>query len=271
MDQQRLILLVVFGFSLVMLWEGWQKYQHPQRSATPVVATQNAASGTVPEVPVATNSNVTSTAPAVPGAIAAAPVVTGETLLVTTDTLKARIAAQGGNIVHLELLQHKETADDSRNFVLFDTAKPHVYMAESGLIGEGLPTHKTVYTFVPGDYELKPGTDKMEVRLKAPEVDGIQVTKILTFSRGSYVIDVSYEIVNQGAAALAPYAYFQLARDGKPAESDSKMVRTFTGAAVYTDAEKYRKLDFSDIEKGKVKLPSKVKDGWIGITQYNYY
>lgn len=190
--------------------------------------------------------------------------------MVTTDTLKAQIAAQGGNVVHLELLKHKETADDSHNFVLFDTVKPHVYLAESGLIGEGLPTHKTLYTLAPDNHELKPGADNVEVRLTAPEADGIQVTKILTFTRGSYVIDVAYEIANRGATALTPYAYYQLARDGKPAESDSKMVRTFTGAALYTDAEKYRKLDFSDIEKGKVKLPAKVKDGWIGVVQHYF-
>ena len=29
MDTQRLILLVIFSFSLLMLWEAWQKEQHP--------------------------------------------------------------------------------------------------------------------------------------------------------------------------------------------------------------------------------------------------
>ncbi|MBS1171750.1 MAG: 60 kDa inner rane insertion protein, partial [Proteobacteria bacterium] len=30
MDSQRLILLLVFTFSLVMLWDGWQKYNQPK-------------------------------------------------------------------------------------------------------------------------------------------------------------------------------------------------------------------------------------------------
>jgi YidC/Oxa1 family membrane protein insertase len=29
MDTQRLILFIVFSFSILMLWDAWQKEQHP--------------------------------------------------------------------------------------------------------------------------------------------------------------------------------------------------------------------------------------------------
>jgi YidC/Oxa1 family membrane protein insertase len=32
------------------------------------------------------------------------------------------------------------------------------------------------------------------------------------------------------------------------------MVSTFTGPAVYTDQDKFQKIDFADIEKGKAKV-----------------
>jgi hypothetical protein len=31
MDNRRLLLLLVFSFSLVMLWDAWQKYNQPKR------------------------------------------------------------------------------------------------------------------------------------------------------------------------------------------------------------------------------------------------
>jgi YidC/Oxa1 family membrane protein insertase len=193
-----------------------------------------------------------------------------KSVVVRTDSLMAEISAQGGDIVHLELLNHKAAGHESGNFVLFDRMTPHVYVAESGFIGEGLPNHKTLFEIEPGNRELKPGVEKIEVRLKAPESGGIQITKTLNFSRGSYVIAVGYEVTNRAVTAVAPYAYFQLARDGKPVESDTSMVKTFTGPALFTQEGKFQKLDFSDIEKGQLKLPARVADGWIGMVQHYF-
>ncbi len=38
------------------------------------------------------------------------------------------------------------------------------YLAQSGFIGDKLPNHKTVWQLEPGDYVLKPGQDRVEVR-----------------------------------------------------------------------------------------------------------
>ncbi|HNH36020.1 MAG TPA: membrane protein insertase YidC, partial [Rhodocyclaceae bacterium] len=51
MDNRRLILLMVFGFSLVMLWEAWQKQSHPQPA--PVAGTQAPAASGAAAVPAA--------------------------------------------------------------------------------------------------------------------------------------------------------------------------------------------------------------------------
>jgi len=62
---------------------------------------------------------------------------------VHTDTMLAEIDTQGGDIVYLELLQHKDTLHETKNFVLF--GPEHRYVAQSGLIGEGLPNHRTLF------------------------------------------------------------------------------------------------------------------------------
>ena len=104
--------------------------------------------------------------------------------------------------------------------------------------------------------------------------NGVSVTKVLRFHRGSYVVDVSYELVNAGAAALQTQAYFELARDGAAAEHTGGMiggVSTFTGPARYTDEKKFEKITFSDIDKAKDDAQEVVaKDGWVAMVQHYF-
>ncbi|MBL8486455.1 MAG: membrane protein insertase YidC [Rhodocyclaceae bacterium] len=274
MDNRRLILLLVFSFSLLMLWEAWQKQGQPAPAAgAPAAAAKGAAA--VPAAPAATLAPPASPGASVgvPGAVpgAAPPAAGAPTVSVTTDLYKADISAQGGDLVRLELLRHKASGDKTKNFVLFDAAMPHFYQAQSGLTGDGNPNHRTPYALAPGNRELKAGEDKLELRLEAPAANGLKVAKVYTFHRGSYVIDVAHEIENQGTAPVSPYAYFRLVRDGKPAEQPGGFgVATFTGPAVFTEAEKFQKVEFEEISKGKAKYASKADNGWVAIVQHYF-
>ncbi|HTJ97877.1 MAG TPA: membrane protein insertase YidC, partial [Rhodocyclaceae bacterium] len=134
--------------------------------------------------------------------------------------------------------------------------------------------HKTAFSLAKSEYTLGEGDDTLEVRLTAPAANGLKVAKIYTFKRGSYTIDVSYEITNTGSAAVTPYAYFQTIRDGKEPEGQAHGllggVSTFTGPAVYTEADKYQKVSFSDITKDKAKFAHKADNGWIGVVQHYF-
>jgi YidC/Oxa1 family membrane protein insertase len=265
MDNRRLILLLVFSFSLVMLWDGWQKHNHPKVEAP--AASQTAG------VPTPTPSATAGTAAAVPGQPAATPAAAAAPkAIVRTDILVAEISAQGGDIVRLELTQHKATEDRSRNYVLFDNGEKHNYAAQTGLIGNGLPTHKTLFSLGAQNLELKDGEDAVTLRLDAPATaDGIKVAKLITFHRGSYQTEVSYEITNGSGAPIAPHAYFQFTRDGKPAEQPGGFgVQTFTGPAFYTEAEKYQKVAFEDIAAKKAKFVTKAADGWAAMVQHYF-
>ncbi len=151
-----------------------------------------------------------------------------------------------------------------------ETSKDHTYVAQTGLIGEGLPNHKTEFKLAPGTYELKPDSDKLDVRLEAPEANGLKVAKIYTFHRGSYQIDVGYEIANQRQAPLTAHAYYQLTRDGKVPEASMTNIATFTGPAIYTDEGKFQKVEFADVDKGKAKFVQKAKDGWLAVVQHYF-
>lgn len=276
MDSQRLILFFVFTMSVFLLYEGWQRDQHPQATAAkgvPAAQIPNAPAvtpmaGGAPPVP----GTELSAKPATPAATVVAPVVAaadrGQIIKVETDLYSAEISTTGGDLVGLSLRKHGSVSDPKKNFVLFNRASDQVYFAQSGLIGSNLPNHQTVYTAASTEYRLSDGAPGLEVRLEAS--GDVKAAKILRFHRNSYVIDVVHEVTNTGSAPVEAFAYFQLVRDDKSPEGTSKMVPTFTGAAVYTDKEKFQKVAFGDIDKGKIPYPKNANDGWIGMLQHYF-
>jgi YidC/Oxa1 family membrane protein insertase len=144
------------------------------------------------------------------------------------------------------------------------------------LLGDNLPSHKTPYEAERRTYVLGDGQDVIEIRLKARDGNGAEVVKRLRFKRGSYVIEVAYDITNKTDRPLSPFAYFQFLRDGNPPSEEAAQtsafagVTTFTGPAIYTDEAKFAKVDFGDVAKGKQSHVKKAKDGWIAIVQHYF-
>ena len=265
MDTQRSALLIVFLFSLFMLWDGWQRFTQPP--AAPAVATDvTAAQSAGAQAPVPTVSSAAAPSD-VPQTTAVAQTAAAR---VETDLFIADVSAEGGSIIRLELLKHHAGPESEGNFVLLDNGGANLYHAQSGLIGDGMPTHKTVYQLPQGELKLADGQDKVELRMTAAGPDGVAVTKVLTFNRGSYRIDTRFEIANNSSAPVAAHAYFQLLRDGKAVSAGTSMLSTFTGPAFYTEAGKYQKVDFSDIDKGKAKFVTKAPDGWVALVQHYF-
>ncbi len=260
MDTRRLILVLIFTFSSFMLWENWQKYNQPKPAD---IAAAAPVSGAAPTPSAALQAKAAPGTPPV-----ATPASTAETFSITTDLLKATISAQGGDLVSLELLNYKEHDNNQKNFDLFDAK--HRYMAQAGLIGEGLPTHRANFKDANGATTLADGANELKVRLESTEQNGIKVAKILTFKRGSYLIDVAWEVTNGSDKAIAPHAYFQLQRDDAAPAGETAMVSTFTGPAVFTDAEKYQKIDFSSIADNKAKFTKTADNGWLAMVQHYF-
>jgi YidC/Oxa1 family membrane protein insertase len=267
MDTQRLILLVIFSFSVVMLWQSWERTQRPaSQVSAPAVRSPNEG---VPVPSRGAESAAPATiarAPGVPGAGEA--VAAGEVVRVRTDLVVADINTVGATLQRLELLKQKAQADDNKDFVLLGPS--YAYSAQSGLIGEGFPNHRSVWKPLPGPRELAPGNDKLEVRFTAQGPNGLEVQKVYTFRRDHYQIDVAFELRNTGGSPISTDAYYQLVRDDKDPPGQTAMMKTFFGPAYYTEKTKYHKLTFADIEKGNVELPAHATDGWIGMVQHYF-
>ena len=114
------------------------------------------------------------------------------------------------------------------------------------------------------------GTNELVLRFESPEMGGVRLVKTYTLKRGAYVVDVRHEVINAGGQAVNPQLYVQLVRDGNKPAGESSFYSTFTGPAFYTEAKKFQKVDFSDIEKGKADFVTASPDGWVAMVQHYF-
>jgi len=296
MQMQRTILWIVFSMSLLFLWDGWQRHngkpsmfggpppaQTDAKSASPAPGgAAGTAAGSDASIPSAPASSAAPPPAAAPGAAAAsapagapAPGARAQAVSLRSDVLALDIDAVGGQVLRAELLQHKASADavgtGSDHVVLLHDLPGQVYTAQSGLVGapqgSSFPTHRTAFTVVEGPRELPGGGAELKL---AAESGGVRLVRSYVLKPGSYALELSDEVTNTGEAPLRPTLYMQLTRDGNKPPGESKFYSTYTGPVVYTEAQKFQKVDFSDIEKGKGEHAKAASDGWAGIIQHYF-
>jgi YidC/Oxa1 family membrane protein insertase len=282
-DIRRTILWVIFAFSLVLLWDQWQVYNGKSPTFLPSTKPHVAAAApgqtgtgaaTVPPVAATTPGGVPAVAgdatgaAAVPGGMTPA-ATASQRVVVTTDVLKLTFDTEGGTLVQSEFIQHDDLTDKGTPFVLLDQSPNRFYVAQTGLIGGAFPTHKTPMTFT-GERTLKEGMDDLVLRFESPDLGGVKLVKTWTLKRGAYDMVVRHEIVNTGTAPVSPQLYLQLVRDGNKPPGESSFYSTFTGPAVYTEAKKYQKIDFKDIEKGKLDFVKESANGYVAMVQHYF-
>jgi len=298
MEFQRTIIWVVFGMSLILLWDRWQVTQGHSAFFFPSATTgASKAPVSAPTANVAPNPDAVVPAPgaqntAVPGADAtpAATTAPAELVQIQTDLLRVDFDAQGAVLMRAELLQQNVSADwtasglagfvsGSRpgpveHVVLFDRSATREYLAQSGLIGgadsTSLPNHRsTRFEVLPGPRALSEGQQELSVRFEA-QSGGVLLRKIFVFKRGRYDIEVRHEVENVGNEPVSPSLYLQLTRDNGKTEGESRFYKTYTGPAAYTDAEHYRKISFDDIAKNDAPQIKPADNGWLAMVQHYF-
>ena len=249
MDTKRLILFVIFSFSLMLLWDSFQK-QNPE-----IKQTVN-KDESLPQI-----SKDLASETDLPQTIAKFSLNSGDSIKINTDLLTLNVNTVGGDIRELRFNQHQAAEGKSKYLLMTDLGNPLFYVAQSGLLGNALPTHKSEFSASQKTYQMD--SDTLIVPLVF-ENKNVQVKKVFEFNRNSYLIKTTFEILNKSNKIIKPSAYYQFVHDGLSSQG-SVMMPTFTGPAFFTEKEKFEKLDFSDVDK---KPFSKItNDGWIGIIQ----
>ncbi len=271
MDNQRLFLFVALSFVVLLLWQAWIKDYGPVTQTQPAPAeTEQPITGTAPgeDVP-----PVTGVVPAAKEGLMPEEIVlnTGQQIHVETDTLSAVIDTVGGDLRRADLLTYPITMKpDSPPFRLLNDTMPDLFVVQSGLrTPDGAePTHHAEYHADQNYYRLDAAADTLQVPLHWRSPEGVEVTKLYTFHRSGYVVNIDYQVKNGSAADWRGREYRQLQRSPLAAASQSKFIRTYTGAVLYSPDDKYQKVSFADMDKSA--LDRNITDGWAAMIQHYF-
>jgi YidC/Oxa1 family membrane protein insertase len=256
-----------------------EKRNNPLAAAVPSVPTGEAAATPAPSaVPAADGAVPQAAAPADQAVAAAQPVdanAPARTLTVTTDVLEVEISLRGAELVRADLLQYPvRKGGDEAVRLLRDNGAGDEYVLQTGLTGAGgqpadFPTHLALFDTPFNGFRLEDGLDELHVPFTWTSPSGVEVTKTLTFRRGSYRIDVQYEVRNGSEASWSVAPYAQIQRD-MPAVKRSYFdvdSYSFTGPA-YWDGGKYEKLKISN--DTDARFNREFAGGWFAALQHHF-
>ena len=283
METRKLVLLMIFSVSLLMLWDNWQAYQgnptllgfsteQPQNPDNQAGSPSSTSSeqqandlpnpaqslpGSESSVPEASASSLTGRPPE------------GELITVLTEVLELKFSTQGGQLVSSKLLKHPDSENPDQPVQLFEQSPSRTYLGQVGLVGvKGAPNHRTSYSVVQsGDEVDSQGNRKVVFQATSA---GIENTLSYTIPNTRYDIAVDFQIRNLSENAVSPSAYVQITRDSRPLESDSTFYATFTGPAIYSPEKKYEKIDFDDIADNSAEYAESSTSGWIAMIQHYF-
>ncbi|MXZ80168.1 MAG: membrane protein insertase YidC [Gammaproteobacteria bacterium] len=280
MQFQRILLFIALGLTLMMIWTSWLDFQanynadgSAEQAESPVTPggvsleevpeAPEVAAGTAPDEPAAPETDVPAGPEDSPGRL----------IRISTDLINAEIDLRGGDLTRVELKKHPvsvDTPDDP--FVLMFKDNSNLFVAQSGLIGsEGeYPNHNVLYSVDQDTYDLA-GRESMEVALDWTSPDGIQYQKVFLFRKDSYRIETRFRVVNSGDRPWTGFVYGHL----KQTEIDSGgtmgilgALPSFTGAAVYTEADKYNKIDYDEMRSEPLDITT--DSGWVAMMQHYF-
>lgn len=229
-----------------------------------------------PEPPKPEQQAAPETAQQVTAPLAGSDLTPTKPITVTTDTFKAVIDENSGDLRGLNLLKHNATSDADKTFTLLSDSREHKYLAQSLLVDEkgNYLFQNSSFKAEQNDYTLS--GDKLEVRLSAPEANGIQVDKVYTFSKDSYVISVRFDITNNSDTPLKVDGVYRVLRDNSKPEGSGYFNQTYAGPVLYTPDGKFQKVPFEDLDedfdsrRDRADYQRTASSGWIGFTQHYF-
>ncbi|EPM4288276.1 membrane protein insertase YidC [Vibrio alginolyticus] len=258
MDSQRNILLIGLALVSFLLFQQWQVAKNPE----PQAVEQAQSSSTLPAPSFADELDP------VPGQQQAS----AKTITVTTDVLTLSIDTVGGDVVHADLNKYSAELDSSDSFVLLKDAQGHQFIAQSGLVGpQGIDlssTNRPHYNVSADSFTMADGQDELRVPMTFT-ANGIEYTKTYIFKRGSYALNVEYDVVNNSGnnATFGMYAHL---RQNLMDDGGSITMPTYRGGAYSTEDTRYKKYSFDDMQDRNLSLNLADGQGWAAMIQHYF-
>ena len=218
-------LLIIFSFSLLLIWDRWSTYS--------TVDTQDSSSESLQindkENELERNGNIGNVDSDLPqlkelSVIKPTPIddsvdkIQKTTLIeIKNNKLKLLVNLRGGIIEYSELLDQKSDKSESGTVLLLNNSEMLKYTAQTGLISveqtnSKLPDHLSTFSVA----------EKTSNRVVlTTENKNVRLRKIIQLQDNSNVINVRHEIKNFSNKAVNIGLYFQLYRDSTPQEGES--------------------------------------------------
>ena len=251
MDAKRLF--IATALSMLILWGYGQMYPSPQPNT--------AATATAQQAQVQAASPLGATSP----------------ITVNTDTVQAVIDEKSGDLRGMTLNQYNSAADEQQKFVLLADGKPLTYIVQSELVDANGKNWLEGLTFssVQKNYTLS--GDTLEVKLNAQAANGVNIDKVYTFRKNSYLVDVRFDVKNTGSAPIQVGTNYQVVRDNSKPEGEGWFMSSYNGPVVYTpDSDEFQKVKYSDLDddfqtgKDTAEYQRKATGGYVGMIQHYF-
>ena len=270
MENRRNLLLIAVLFMGLLLWNAWQKQNTP-----PVmpVSQQSVSSNLEDETELANEptklSSAAITSNVIPKDAQGLSDTVGEAIKVRTDTLNISIDSLGGNITQASLPLYPLSINaPTVPYTLLSSNPITKYNAPSGLIGnyanQKFTTHVKFKTEQPS-YAMTADQNSLVVPLTWEDQNGLVINKIFTFHRGSYVVDVNYQVINRSQQPWSGHFTAQLRRKPLPQKSSLFGLQSAAEVAYSSPEDRYQKRSFSKMKKED--LSQDVLGGWIAMSE----
>ena len=282
MDRQKSAYIggiFILALTLIIKWNAFSDEQAKRIAASDPSIIQGAAD--TPGHTAIPSAPATPTAGEIPAPPAEQPTASQQQLTdksqhihITTDTLDLYIDKQGGDIVKVVLPQHKVTLNEEQGFTLLDITQSTTYIAQSGLIGpngtDSAEGNRPLFRSDKQQYTMEQGQNTLHVDLQLQQGE-VSITKRFTFTRGDYLIKLSYLVNNPTNNDWQAYLYGQIKRDNHqpPSAADSGLgVTPYYGAATTTHEDNYKKITFSELDSQSESFNH--PGGWVAMVQHYF-
>ncbi|EGR2848574.1 membrane protein insertase YidC [Vibrio cholerae] len=259
MDSQRNILLIALALVSFLLFQQWQVAKNPAPQATQQAQSTGAAPAPSfsDELDPTPAQNVTAKA---------------KTITVSTDVLTLSIDTLGGDVVSAKLNQYSEELNSPESFVLLQNTQGHQFIAQSGLVGpQGIDVtsnNRPAYQVSADSFTLAEGQDELRIPMTY-QANGIDYTKTFILKRGSYAVDVVFDVANNSGseATLGMYAHL---RQNLLDSGGNLAMPTYRGGAYSTSDVRYKKYSFDDMKDRNLSAPNDVTVNWVAMIQHYF-
>ena len=194
---------------------------------------------------------------------------------IENDVLKLQVDLRGGDFVLGQLKKYPLVQKTPENpMTILKNSNGRIYIAMSGLVGAGMPESakpRALFSAAQKSYELSDNEDYLVIPLTWINDQGLVVKKIISLTRGSYLVSVKYRVENTSSEKLSATFFGQLKRDQLADETKSGGglgIRAYSGSAYSTQEKRYQRYDFDDMNEANLNVAT--KGGWVSYLQHYF-